>query len=70
MRSSESTEQKLSLTPSLVGRFTYNIITSNRNQRETPIKTDIFRALNITNVPADGEQTEDLLFYGHNVVVR
>ena len=65
-----STEQKLSLTPSLVGRFTYNIITSNRNQRDIPIKTVIFGSLSIKSVPADREQTEDLLFYGHNVAVR
>ena len=65
-----STEQKLSLTPSLVGRFTYNIITSNRNQRDTPMKTDIFRTLNIISVAADGKQTEELLISGHNVAVR
>ena len=69
MQSSEPTEQKLSLTPSLVGRFTYNIITSDRNQRETPIKTDIFRALN-TSVSADREQTEDLLISDHIVTAR
>ena len=53
-----------------VGRFTYNITTSNRNQRDTPMKTDIFRTLNIISVAADGKQTEELLISGHNVAVR
>ena len=39
-------------------------------KRDTPMKTVIFRAPNITSVPADTEQTEDLLYDGHSVVVR
>ena len=71
-----STEQKQPLgppAPSFVGcaaALLKNIITGNRNQRDTPMKTDIYRSLSITSVPADREQIDDLLSYGHNVVVR
>ena len=65
-----SKKQKQPLTTSLVGCFTYNIITSNQNQREPSIKTVIFRDLNITSVPDGREQTEDLTISGHNVAMR
>ena len=48
----------------------YNIIASRRNQRGTSIETDIFRALNITNIPDYGEQIDNLLISCHNVAVR
>ena len=54
----------------LVGRFTYNIITSNRNQREFTHKNSHICSLNITSVPDDAEQSEYLLISSHDVAVR
>ena len=49
------------LTPALVGRAAalFTISSPVTGINATPMKTDIFRALNITSVPADGQQTED-----------
>ena len=73
MRSSAEQKQPLSsVSPALVCRAAalFTISSPVTGINATPMKTDIFRALNITSVPDNGEQTEDLLISSHDVAVR